>query len=183
MNVRLRHAAALGAIAATLGLGTGVADAQTRSYPTYDETPPELAVPDGNRLSNRLYARGVQIYDCVDSAWKFREPAATLTRRSGGRAVTIHYKGPTFQSLRDGSSVTGEAIANVPAADPTTTIPELLVKAVSNAGGASSIYGGVTFVQRLDTQGGAAPAGACDAATQPSLAVPYSATYTFWVAE
>jgi hypothetical protein len=182
MNVRLRHVAAIGAAATTLALGAGMADAQVRSSYAYDEAPPELAVPDGNRLSNRLYARGVQIYDCVDSAWKFREPAATLARRNG-RVVTIHYKGPTFQSLRDGSSVTGEAIANVAADDPTTTIPELLVKAVGNAGGPSSIYGGVTYVQRLDTEGGAAPAGACDVAEQPSVAVPYRATYTFWVAE
>ena len=34
------------------------------------------------------------------------------------------------------------------------------------------------YVQRLDTRGGVAPAGACQAGA--SVAVPYTATYNFW---
>ncbi len=179
MNHKIRKAAAACALAAAVGIPVGIASADT-TRGGYGDAPPELAVPAGNVLSNTLRAKGVQIYDCVDGAWKFREPAAKLSKKN--KVVTIHYAGPTFQSLKDGSRVTGEAIANVPAADPSTTIPELLVKATENAGGPASIYGGVTFVQRLDTEGGAAPAGACDAAAQPSVAVPYKATYTFWKA-
>ncbi|HKN52807.1 MAG TPA: DUF3455 domain-containing protein, partial [Amycolatopsis sp.] len=38
-----------------------------------------------------------------------------------------------------------------------------------------------TFVQRLNTQGGLAPAGSCAAGAQ--IGVRYSADYKFWVAK
>ena len=38
----------------------------------------------------------------------------------------------------------------------------------------------MTYIQRLDTRGGAAPAGACDPAQRQTLAVPYVAVYYFY---
>jgi hypothetical protein len=42
----------------------------------------------------------------------------------------------------------------------------------------TGVFSNVTFIQRLDTRGGAAPAGTC---TAPStVAVDYTANYVFW---
>jgi hypothetical protein len=116
------------------------------------------------------------VYDCLDGSWRFREPAATLGR--GRSALGIHFAGPNWQSLRDGSRVTGRLRASVAAARPARDIPWLLLEAAANAG--RGVFADVDFVQRLDTRGGVAPPGACDPVTRPSVAVPYRSTYVFW---
>jgi hypothetical protein len=56
-------------------------------------------------------------------------------------------------------------------------IPELLLKTSKTRG--KGQFSDVTFVQRLATKGGLAPAGKCTDGAEVS--VRYSATYTFWV--
>ena len=118
---------------------------------------------------------GVQIYDCKDPgtgpAWVFRAPQATLTDRRGAFAGT-HYAGPTWES-KDGSKVVGTRLAGA-TVDP-TAIPWLLLGAASHAG--SGRMEEVTYVQRVRTSGGLAPAGPC--AVGDVAEVPYTATYCF----
>jgi hypothetical protein len=138
--------------------------------------PEALRVGDGQRVVLRTTGVGVQVYDCVDGAWRFREPVATLGR--GSAPLGIHFAGPTWQALTDGSRVTGRVVASAPARRADRDIPWLLLEATSTTG--AGVFGEVTSIQRLRTSGGVAPAGACDPATQLSAAVPYRALYVFW---
>ena len=144
--------------------------------------PAALTVPDGNRLAFRLDAEGVQIYACKATAaggygWAFVAPEADLMTR-GGHVVGLHYAGPTWE-LYDGSSVVGAKIAG--ASVDTTAVPWLLLSAASHNGqGFMSI---VTYIRRVDTAGGLAPATGCDVDHVGAQArVDYTATYEYWMA-
>lgn len=142
-------------------------------------TSPALQPPDGHRLALTTHGTGVQIYDCVDGAWKFREPAAVILKDS--QPVAVHNAGPTWQSAKDGSKVTAKVKANEPSRHPDRDVPLLLLESTGNRG--PGVLEHVRFIQRLDTHGGVAPSGSCDAGRQPSTSVKYTATYTFWVPE
>ena len=87
----------------------------------------------------------------------------------------LHSKGPVWTSVVDGSSVTAAAAANSPVSG---SIPQLLLKSTGNRG--PGLLSAVTYIQRLNTTGGAAPTTACtDGAT---ASVRYTADYAFWVA-
>jgi hypothetical protein len=144
---------------------------------------PELAVPDGNKLTFAALAKGVQIYDCAPDAggtpaWKLHAPRAVLVDDSGAQ-VAIHFggidkglpPGPYWQAS-DGSRVHGANPASVP--NP-GSIPLLRLEAADTAG--TGVFAKVAFIQRLDTTGGAAPAGPCQG---PRLEVPYTARYYFY---
>ncbi len=170
-------------MAALLALGTvgvatsGSAAAAPAAASAADGTtssliPPEIQVPPGNSLIARFEAQGVQVYLCTAGAWGFLEPAAVLSDRS---PAAIHFRGPSWESTRDGSLVTGKAIASSPVSG---SIPQLLLQATSTRG--DGIFGAVTYIQRLDTTGGVAPATACtDGQTR---GVSYTAEYRFYVA-
>ncbi len=162
-------------LAAALIAGLALATASVAA-PAARTVPDALAVPDGQRVVLKTIGVGVQVYDCLDGSWRFREPAATLGR--GRSALGIHFAGPNWQSLRDGSRVTGRLRTGVAAPRPGRDIPWLLLEAAANVG--SGVFADVDFVQRLDTRGGVAPPGACDPVTRPSVAVPYRSTYVFW---
>jgi hypothetical protein len=138
-------------------------------------------VPAGNRLAFHFDAIGVQIYACsavtAGYAWVFKAPEATLYN-NGGHVAGKHYVGPTWEA-NDGSTVVGAKIAAA-TPDP-TAIPWLLLGAVSHAGDGRMTD--VTYIQRLETTGGIAPASGCDATTVGASArVPYTATYYFYEA-
>jgi hypothetical protein len=139
-----------------------------------EHIPLELQVPDGHRLVLSALGRGVQIYDCPAGAWVLREPAAAILR--GGRTVALHYAGPTWQSVKDGSKVvaTGARVV-VAAPHPERDIPWLRLETTGTGPG---LFEQVDYVQRLETRGGVTPTGACQAGA--SVAVPYTATYNFW---
>lgn len=153
--------------------------------PMEPAVPAALSVPATATLVARYHGVGTQIYTCapnpnatpdggVADVWTFKAPSATLYTEHCCVAGT-HSAGPTWLST-DGSSVVGSKVAS--AASPNAdSIPILLLKAVSNNG--TGIFTDVTFVQRLDTQGGVAPAGACDN-EGAELAVPYEANYYFY---
>jgi len=160
--------------------GTGVAAAAPvgggAAVPVVDgqrHVPEAIRVPAGNRRIAVMPARGVQTYQCAAGAWTFLQPDAILRHR--GRPEVLHTKGPVWTSIVDGSSVTAAARANSPVEG---AIPELLLGATGTRG--PGLLGAVTYLQRLDTTGGLAPAGSCvDGAT---VSVPYTADYAFWVA-
>jgi len=92
---------------------------------------------------------------------------------------------PTWQNSRDSSQIWGSRVGSVVAGtDPTCptagAIACLLLKAVATTAGQSGegVFSEVTYVQRLNTVGGSAPATSC---TIGQLAlVPYTADYTFF---
>jgi hypothetical protein len=139
-----------------------------------------LQVPAGNEVSFHAYAVGFQIYrwNSSTNAWVFVAPAAVLYSSPHLRhQVGTHFAGPTWQS-NSGSSVLGARLLGA-TPDP-TAIPWLLLRAVSSAG--PGIFAGTTFVQRVNTVGGLAPAraGAFDG---EEVGVPYTAQYYFYRAD
>ena len=147
--------------------------ATASATPAGSKVPAEIKVPDGNRPLATYFGEGVQIYGCTNGAWTLIQPAAVLSKH--GKPVALHSKGPVWTSIVDGSTVGAAAVATSPRKD---AIPEVLLKANLTTG--DGIFGKVTYVQRLNTRGGVAPAGACTAGAQ--TAVRYSADYAFWVA-
>jgi hypothetical protein len=136
-------------------------------------------VPEGNLLAFALGAVGVQIYVCRADAtgvfsWTFTAPEATLYG-CGGEAGT-HYAGPTWEAL-DGSKVVAARVAGH-SPDP-SAIPELLLQATAHE--AAGLMANVTYIQRLETTGGLAPATGCDAGHLGEISrIDYTATYYFY---
>jgi hypothetical protein len=143
--------------------------------------PENLVPPAEAKLSFIGHASGVQIYGCQASAtgapyvWVFSAPEANLTD-DANKPIATHFAGPTWQST-DGSQVKGKAIAQaVP--DP-ESIPWLLISAIEHKG--SGMMSSITYIQRLHTKGGKAPASGCDAsAAGEKRRVPYNADYYFY---
>ena len=156
-----------------------------RSTPLVAPTvPADLAVPEGNKLSYVAAAKGVQIYECAPDAsgapaWKLRAPRAELADDSGAE-IGMHFGGidknlppGRYWEAKDGSRVH----AGKPASAPNPgSIPLLRLEASDTSG--TGVFAGVTFVHRLDTTGGVAPAGACEPGKQTE--VPYTAKYYFY---
>jgi Protein of unknown function (DUF3455) len=139
------------------------------------EVAAQIKVPDGNKLMSTMEARGVQVYQCTAGAWKLLEPGATLTE--DGKTVALHSRGPVWVSTVDGSAVNASAVPGATAARP-NAVPEVLLKATATRG--NGVFGKVTYVQRLKTEGGLAPSGACTGDSQ--TAAPYTAVYAFYAA-
>jgi hypothetical protein len=144
------------------------------------EVPAAIAVPVGNKVSFQGYAIGVQIYVSTASAadptvfvWTFRAPEAVLFDEDGN-VVAIHYAGPTWES-ESGSKIIAARVSG--ATVDATAIPWLLLRATSTEG--PGILQETTYIQRVNTTGGLAPA---DAPTQAGLEmrVPYTADYFFF---
>jgi hypothetical protein len=172
MNLVKIAAAAVAGIAVAGAIAAFSATAQAEPSA---KVPLQLAVPAGNKLVATFPAEGVQVYQCTDNAWTLLEPAATL--RHGNETVALHSRGPVWVSTRDGSAVNAAAVpgASVPHAN---AIAELLLKSTANRG--DGVFGKVTYVQRLATRGGLAPASPCAAGAQTSS--PYEAIYAFYAA-
>ncbi len=108
-----------------------------------------------------------------------RMRSCSKTTGTKGDLVAIHFGGPTWEAL-DGSSVVGDAAKaqHFKAPDP-DGVDWLLLPAKSNAG--NGLFSQVTYIQRLFTDGGQAPAGGCDQAHEQSeVLVEYSAQYFFY---
>ena len=123
-----------------------------------------------------LAARGVQIYECRAGAWAFVAPEAELFD-ADGRSAGSHGAGPFWQA-RDGSRIVG-AVKRRAEAPQSGAIPWLLLMA--HGRGSSGVFGEVSSVQRVNTRGGSAPAGACASVGQV-LRMPYTADYRFYKA-
>jgi hypothetical protein len=150
--------------------------------PAEPVVPEDIAVPEGNKLFLVGHAEGVQIYSCNATpsgfSWGLVAPRANLYNDQGKLLMT-HFGGPTWQA-RDGSKVVGrrDGQANVEGA-----IPWLRLAAAStSAGPDGDRLAGTTYIQRIATTGGLAPAAAeCNAATAGAqVEVPYTADYYFW---
>jgi hypothetical protein len=134
-----------------------------------------LKVPAGNKLVLHTYGVGVQIYTWTGTSWSFVSPEALLFADDGDHGlVGFHFAGPTWESL-SGSKVVGTVTQSC-TPNP-NAIPWLLVEAVYNEG--HGPFQRVTFIQRLDTEGGKAPTVPGDFPGQVAR-VPYTAQYFFY---
>jgi len=168
-----------GRCAATLLAGAILAACATRGQAPV----PALLEPGPQaRPLTTISATGVQVYECRAQAgtasWVFVAPEADLFD-ARGRAIGSHGAGPFWQA-HDGSRIEGSVRARAEAPGP-GTIAWLLLTTRST--GASGSFSAVTHVQRLHTEGGAAPAEGCEPATAGRrLRVPYRAAYRLFVA-
>ena len=144
--------------------------------------PEPVRVPAGQKVMMSTTGVGEITYECREKKdmagaheWAFVGPVATLY--SGDKkAVGKYYAGPTWEA-NDGSKVTGKQLAVSPAAPG--SIPMQLVK-TDPAMGAGAMTG-VSYIQRLNTKGGVAPAMACDATSKGRRQqVAYEADYVFY---
>ena len=154
---------------------------RAQSAPAVPQVPDAIKAPAGEALVLRLHALGVQIYACSNSPegkaqWTLKAPDAQL-RDDRGSVVGQHGAGPIWLH-KDGSTVTGKMVARAEAGDG-KSIPWLLLSATGHSG--AGVLTQVTSVQRLNTQGGAAPALSCDPQKDKEVRVPYTADYYFYV--
>jgi len=140
------------------------------------EVPAAIQVPGGtNKVHFHAYAEGVQIYVWNGSSWVFQAPEAVLFADVGAQGeIGIHYVGPTWES-ESGSKVVGARVAGVTV--DATAIPWLLLKSTSTQG--PGIFDRTTYIQRVNTVGGLAPAAPGTIAGQEAR-VPYTAEYYFY---
>ena len=127
------------------------------------DVPDAIAVPAGLEPVLFVRAKGSQIYTCEAAAdgkyaWTLKGPEAELKDRKD-KVIGQHSAGPTWK-LKDGSEVTGKAVAHVDSLDP-DSIPWLLVNVESHAG-KPGLLTNVTTIQRVHTHGGKPGNDACD---------------------
>jgi hypothetical protein len=147
-----------------------------------DPLDPRTYAPD-SKLFLAVHAIGVQKYTCqATGAWLFTDPEATLYKNTNARKqVGTHFlnfvTGRPVWQFQDGSSVEAARKASAPGGPG--NIDWLLLEAVvTTTGPDGNRLTNTTWVQRLNTSGGVAPAEACTPGD--TLAVPYSADYLFW---
>ena len=150
------------------GAGAG-SDNRTPDVGEYEK----IEAPEGHKVAFATYAEGVQIYRWNGTGWSFVGPEAVLYDQEG-EVVGIHYGGPTWES-NSGSKVKAALVAAAPV-DP-DAIPWLLLGAVSSEG--PGIFNGVTYIQRVYTEGGLAPSEPGDFVGEEAR-VPYAAEYYFY---
>lgn len=144
--------------------------------------PAPVRVPAGHAIALETLGKGEITYECrekKDAAgsfeWAFVVPVATLWDMNQ-KAVGKYYGGPTWEA-HDGSKITGKQVAVAPGGAGNIALQ--LVKA--NPAMGNGAMTGVTYVQRLETRGGVAPAAACDAANKGGKQqVGYEAKYVFY---
>lgn len=146
--------------------------------PTPSDVPTELVPPAGNKVFLAVHADGWQIYRCdPGNVWTLAAPSASLHGQNG-KLIGTHYAGPTWQAL-DGSLVTAtkEREANL---DATAINWLLLRKKTSLAGADGARMVDTTWIQRINTVGGRAPAASeCDVVGETAH-IAYEADYYFW---
>ncbi|MFG2500072.1 CHRD domain-containing protein [Streptomyces sp. NPDC048441] len=124
--------------------------------------------------------QGSQIYECKkadDGSGKFAFAQRDVSARLGGHiahSFTAPNSGTPQWVAPDGSAVTGKLISKTPNGDK--NIAELDL-AATQTGKSHGLLAGTTEILRLNTVGGVAPAGDCEAGAIAS--VPYKADYVF----
>lgn len=173
---------------ALIGLATLATTTQAGNKDSHEEfnqsdLPKEVQVPEGNKMVMMTHAQGNITWKCENkkgkAAWEFAGPRAILTDAEGKHKVS-YYGGPaTWESL-DSSVITGEQLATSPSKDA-GSIPMQLVKA--NESPRDGELKGVTYIQRINLNGGKAPAEGCTLdKVGHTMIVNYSGDYLFWKA-
>jgi hypothetical protein len=171
--------------AAALALTACASQMGAKPMFSQDGLPDAVKVPAGHKVVMETVGVGEITYECRAKAgmagqfeWVFVGPDAKLMDRAG-KQVGRYYGPPATWEAMDGSKFTGAQVAVAPA--PAGNIPLQLVKA-NPAMGMGALQG-VTYVQRVATVGGVAPAMACGASnTGSKQIVQYSADYILYKA-
>ena len=150
--------------------------------PELPEQCSSIRVEEGHKLAFHVYARGVQVYkwNLVMQRWDLLAPVASLYAEDNYFGeVGTHYVGPTWES-KSGSKVEARRVQGTGCTPDPTAIAWLLLSKHRTEG--NGIFSKVTFIQRVNTTGGLAPAepGLLDGETKE---VPYTAEYYFYRAE
>lgn len=180
--------------------GLADTDASTSCPTSWYEAPTvaALALPDGGAVIVHAMAVGTQDYTCtgpfVDAGpdagdagqsytWTFVAPDAQLSD-CNAKLIGHHFASeagaaaPEWQTL-DGTYVVGHKVAAYTPDGGGGSIPWLLLGVTSTSG--SGPLSRTTYVQRLNTAGGAPPGTGCDqGALGTTQKVPYSADYYFF---
>jgi len=175
----LAAAALLAGCAGTAGSGNMAA---TNSF-SQGGLPDAVRVPAGHRVAMETVGAGSITYECRAKAgaaggheWFFVGPDAQLSGR-GGQAMGRYFGPPATWEGKDGSRVTATQVAV--AAGGAADIPLQLVRA--NPATGAGVMQDVSYIQRVNTRGGVAPAMACGAANVAQRqVVQYQAYYIFY---
>jgi hypothetical protein len=200
-SILSRAGAAALAVAFTVSLPQSV-HADQGGHITPPNVPDKIKPEEGSKLFLVGHAFGTQNYICLPSGAGFKyvlfTPEATLFEHRA-KQVTTHFFSPnpeeggtvraTWQHSRDTSSFWGKAIDSI----DHTSNPELVAAGaipwvlLAKAGVAEGPGGGdtltkTTFVQRLNTSGGVAPATGCASLADVGKQAfqPYEADYFFY---
>jgi len=168
------------------GLLSGCAVSKpTGSADTAKPVPAVLKPADNERAAFTWHAVGSQIYECrADGkggwAWVFIAPEAELFNQKDEKVGT-HGAGPHWTAL-DGSKAVGTVKARANGERP-ADIPLLLLS--TKSAGSAGRMAGVTSVQRLNTEGGNAPARGCAGQADAGKRIKegYTADYVFFTAK
>ena len=172
------------------------ASAQRETLPAVPDT---IQVPAGQRVLMAGHAYGTQNYICLPSgagfAWTLFGPQATLFHNDANQMIT-HFLSAnpdeagtlraTWQHSVDSSAVWARAIATSSDANfvAAGAIPWLLLEVVGAEEGPNGgrQLTGATYVHRVNTAGGIAPATGCSQASNVGsrVFVPYQADYFFY---
>jgi hypothetical protein len=184
-------------LAVALTVAPARADHADRVTPP--RVPANLQAPARNKVFLEGHASGTQDYVCLPSGtsflWTFFGPQATLFDDHHKQIIT-HFLSPnpfeggtpraTWQHSRDTSAVWGSAIQTSTDANFVRpgAIPWLLLQVVGNLDGPrhGDTLTTATFIQRVNTSGGIAPATGCAGAADvgKKVLVPYKADYFFY---
>lgn len=189
--------------ACLIAAGTLTTAAATRADGgvTPPPVPANLEVPAGHRAYLMTHATGTQNYVCLPRTsgtgmgWAFLGPQATGFNERGEQVLT-HYLSnnpfengvlrPTWQHSRDTSAVWAEPVRS--STDPAYVEPGavawllLEIRGAGNGPTGGDRLSSTTFIQRVNTSGGVAPASDC-LVLGSKLFVPYETDYVFYQAE
>lgn len=187
-----------------LGLALAVAATSPAAAITAPAVPANLEVGSGYRVLERGHALGTQNYYCTTFpsgpsgppiGWAFYGPQATLYAGNGAQIAT-HFLAPNpdendtlraaWQHSRDSSTVFAKAIET--STDPAYVAPDAIPwLKLEVTGWERGPRNGrrllrATYVQRVNTVGGKAPATGCEDAADigKKALVPYETDYYFW---
>ena len=193
-----RRLAALLTVAATAS-PVAAHDRNRRDAPDRPSVPGNLEVDAAYAPYLRLHADGTQNYLCVATAtgvaWAFLGPQATLFDGDADQVAT-HYLSPnpieggtaraTWRHSRDTSTVWAAAVETSSDAAYVApgAIPWLKLKVMGAQLGPDGgrALARATFIQRVNTAGGVAPATGCATAANigARVYVPYATDYVFY---
>ena len=142
--------------------------------------------PGGNSRTATVFADGVQKYksqlvagsDPARYEWALVAPQAELYDATN-KKVGTHSAGPAWQLTGGADSLVGQAFnppKNAASSDPSSIDWLLLMPKTGKT--ATGIFANVSYIQRVGTTGGKAPAKAPETADQ-TIDVPYTAIYRF----
>jgi hypothetical protein len=177
-QTKIKHVVRLLVVLTAVGFGLQpLSVAKASDGPELPDQCVSLQIAEGNQLAFHVYARGVQIYKWNGATWDFVAPVASLfAEKNYFGEVGNHYVGPTWES-KSGSKVVGRRVLGTGCTPDPSAIAWLKLEKVTTSG--SGIFSYVTYIQRVNTTGGIAPA-AAGSTVGEMQEVPYTAEYYFY---